>query len=541
VKAALALVFGCATGARLAKKRAVAQSTCGGRPGAPDPMTDDAGIQIVNGREAPVGAWPWQIHLGGCGASILSPEWLMSAAHCGNPSTAYAGLHNRSRTSDGQSRSIVQNIKHPSYGSPSSISNDFMLLRVSPAFNFGEGVGAVCLPAQDPPVGGVAWITGWGTLSSGGSRPALLQEAAVDIKSNQECKNAYGSSSISDDMICANGNNNGGTTDACQGDSGGPMVYEDGGRWFLIGATSWGRGCANPSYPGVWARVPFVNEWVTQNTGIAASLPGPTPAPVPTPEPPTPAPGTWELSGSGCTMSGSCVSSSNHPGNYGNNEQCSITLFGDIPLSVEAFNTEARYDFLTMGGTQYSGSSGPSSGTYSGVINWNSDFSIVTSGWRLCRTDQAAEVSPQNTIDLNVAQCANSNTIATLSGYSPSSVRQGQENFINAWGTISEDVTGGNLDVSVRLTGFPWTNLGSISNHNICTPFSLELRALGIWGGTIDFEGLACPVLMSQGEINLPIKLTLAEPSAIPSGARAEFRATAGNGAALLCADVTTR
>jgi len=270
----LAVVFGCAAGARIAKKRSVEQSatTCGGRPGRPDPMTDDAGIQIVNGRTAPVGAWPWQIHLGGCGASIISPEWLVSAAHCGSPRTAYAGLHNRSRTQDGQTRSIVRNIKHPSYGSPTSESNDLMLLRVDPPFTFRRGVGAACLPASEPRAGGRAWITGWGTLSSGGSRPSLLQEAGVDIKSNRECRDAYGSSSITDDMICANGNNNGATTDACQGDSGGPMVYEDGGKWFLIGATSWGRGCANRRYPGVWARTAYHQRWITRNTGVAPTL-----------------------------------------------------------------------------------------------------------------------------------------------------------------------------------------------------------------------------------------------------------------------------
>jgi len=385
----LAVVFGCAAGARIAKKkRGLDQSaaTCGQRPGRPAPMTDDAGIQIVNGRDAPRDTWPWQIDLGGCGATILSPEWLMSAAHCGSPRTAYAGLHNRSQTSDGQQRSIVQWVRHPSYGSPTSISNDLLLLRVDPPFTFGEGVGAACLPASEPPAGGEAWITGWGTLSAGGSRPSILQEAAVDIKSNAECAIAYGQSSITDDMICANGNNNGGTTDACQGDSGGPMVYEDGGKWFLIGATSWGRGCASPSYPGVWARTAYHQEWITQNSGVAPTFPGPTPAPVPTPEPPTPAPGTWEVSGSGCSLSGSCISSNNHPSDYENSALCTINLFGDIPLRVDAFSTESSFDFLTMGGTRYSGSEGPPSGTYSGSIRWQSDHSVVNSGWRICRS-----------------------------------------------------------------------------------------------------------------------------------------------------------
>merc|ERR1719464_1081723 len=45
----------------------------------------------------------------------------------------------------------------------------------------------------------------------------------------------------------------------------------------------------------------------------------------PTPAPPTPAPpppGTWELTGNGCQMEYNCIVSSNHPGEYGNNENC---------------------------------------------------------------------------------------------------------------------------------------------------------------------------------------------------------------------------
>lgn len=106
--------------------------------------------------------------------------------------------------------------------------------------------------------------------------------------------------------------------------------------------------------------------------------------PVPTPAPP---PGTWQLTGTGCEMSGNCIQSKNHPSNYGNSESCNVELFGDIPLRVDAFDTESRYDILTIGGSSYSGTSGPSNGAYSGSIAWNSDSSVVRSGWKLCRTD----------------------------------------------------------------------------------------------------------------------------------------------------------
>merc|ERR1719273_3072878 len=109
---------------------------------------------------------------------------------------------------------------------------------------------------------------------------------------------------------------------------------------------------------------------------------GGAPTPVPTPAPP---PGSWTVTGSGCSISGNCVQSNGHPGNYGNNEECSIEVAA-VALTVEAFSTESRYDFLTMSdGVAYSGSSGPPSGTYSGVITWASDYSVTNSGWKLCK------------------------------------------------------------------------------------------------------------------------------------------------------------
>jgi len=110
----------------------------------------------------------------------------------------------------------------------------------------------------------------------------------------------------------------------------------------------------------------------------------------PTPAPPTPAPpppGTWELTGSGCQMEGDCISSLNHPANYGNDEACNVQLWGDIPLRFDAFDTESSYDVLRVGGTSYSGTSGPATGSYSGSLSWASDYSVEASGWSFCRTD----------------------------------------------------------------------------------------------------------------------------------------------------------
>ena len=105
--------------------------------------------------------------------------------------------------------------------------------------------------------------------------------------------------------------------------------------------------------------------------------PDPTTTPAPTPAPP---PGSWTVTGSGCTQTGNRIQSRNHPGSYGNNEACTIDA-NNVAFTVDVFSTESGYDFLTVGGVQYSGSSGPASGSYSGTILWSSDYSVTNSGW----------------------------------------------------------------------------------------------------------------------------------------------------------------
>ena len=110
------------------------------------------------------------------------------------------------------------------------------------------------------PSGASVRVCGWGnTRYPGSSYPNELHCVNVNIISNQDCnaRNSYNGAVLAG-MYCAGVN--GGGKDACQGDSGGPTTYNN----QVIGATSWGIGCAEANYPGVYTDVAMFRTWVDQ-------------------------------------------------------------------------------------------------------------------------------------------------------------------------------------------------------------------------------------------------------------------------------------
>ncbi len=234
------------------------------------PPIGDPGI--VGGTAASTGAYPYFVSLqwaagGGtpynkhfCGGTLISSTWVLTAGHCirnsfhsGDllPSEVDLLIGNTllTDTSQGETRNAAQILVHPSYTTAGGAPNfDVALIQLDAPSTFRW---ARMADGGDPfGVGQSVRAVGHGdTFQGSGAAANELRQVDLPVQSDASMASAYGGSFVGANMIGA-GPLAGGQ-DTCQGDSGGPL-FVTGFQPALVGDTSWGSGCAQPNFPGVY-------------------------------------------------------------------------------------------------------------------------------------------------------------------------------------------------------------------------------------------------------------------------------------------------
>ncbi|MBW3923207.1 serine protease, partial [Neisseria meningitidis] len=109
--------------------------------------------RIVNGEEAVPHSWPWQVSLQDytgfhfCGGSLISENWVVTAAHC-NVRTSHQvilGEHDRSsKAEDIQVMKVDKVFKNPRFNG-FTISHDILLIKLASPAQLNMRVSPVCL------------------------------------------------------------------------------------------------------------------------------------------------------------------------------------------------------------------------------------------------------------------------------------------------------------------------------------------------------------------------------------------------------------
>jgi len=235
--------------------------------------------RVVGGSDATEGNQDWIVYVQAgnflCGGSLIDADTIMTAAHClhdanNNPIdasdvTVTVGEYN-TRDSSPASATISTIYIHEDYNPTTDVSsNDIALMRLtSSATNITPIDRANSTTTTAAVAGGDAvTILGWGsTIAQTAGETAttqladILQEASVPLRTDAQCASSYGSTYVSSTMVCA-GENTGGI-DSCQGDSGGPLILNN----EQVGIVSFGSGCAQAGFPGVYVRVATYASWI---------------------------------------------------------------------------------------------------------------------------------------------------------------------------------------------------------------------------------------------------------------------------------------
>lgn len=207
-----------------------------------------------------------------CGAAVISPTAVVTAAHClegGIRASQVDVVTGAVRlTSPAMQRArAARIIVHPRYDSVRTVHDVAVVLLASPVT-----VPPVTLatPAESTlgSPGAILRLTGWGELryNAPESLPDALRFADIPVVANQVCARLF---DVYDAKLQLCGQARRNRPDSCQGDSGGPLLGGTAPNARLVGIVSYSADqCGDAGFAGVYVRVSAERAWIAAAAGL---------------------------------------------------------------------------------------------------------------------------------------------------------------------------------------------------------------------------------------------------------------------------------
>ena len=268
--------------------------------------------KVIGGVAVPNNGVPWQVYITmswgardyRCSGILISSNVVLTAAHClvdekegvvlSNNVSVWLGITQAHQASDNSATQVFQTIIHPKFDS-TELTHDIAIIQLAtPIIKAGALPILIMdneqqtrldhqLENQWVPFGDIPEIfqvSGWGVTNANNqeSTTSQLRQTLLGGVPDRACKELWSDTPLAFDqyhILCATSPKVGVKRDTCTGDSGGPLVWQDpvlvNDRDFglrLAGIVSFGYGCSDPQYPGVYTQVADYRTWIEAVSGI---------------------------------------------------------------------------------------------------------------------------------------------------------------------------------------------------------------------------------------------------------------------------------